>query len=82
MTYRNIRHAIWQSAEKELITLLHLHLHNPIMVGKKKVKDVQFYTEVMSDAAAVCLPSLPLFCLARCTAGHAGSSWLAVSGTG
>lgn len=42
-----------QEAERELIALLHLHLKNPIMVGKKKVMDVQFYTEVMSDAAAV-----------------------------
>jgi nucleosome binding factor SPN SPT16 subunit len=29
-----------------MITLLHFHLQNPIMVGKKKTQDVQFYTEV------------------------------------
>lgn len=30
-----------------MITLVHFHLHDPIMVGKKKTQDVQFYTEVM-----------------------------------
>ncbi|CAD7701780.1 unnamed protein product [Ostreobium quekettii] len=45
--YRNIRFAFFQPAENEMITLVHFHLHNPIMVGKKKTKDVQFYTEVM-----------------------------------
>jgi nucleosome binding factor SPN SPT16 subunit len=45
--YRNIKHAFFQPAEKEMMTLLHFHLHNPIMVGKKKATDVQFYTEVM-----------------------------------
>ncbi|KAI8025619.1 FACT complex subunit SPT16 [Camellia lanceoleosa] len=34
-------------AEREMITLLHFHLHNHIMVGNKKTKDVQFYVEVM-----------------------------------
>lgn len=27
--------------------LMHFHLHNPIMIGKKKTKDVQFYVEIM-----------------------------------
>lgn len=45
--YANIKHAFFQPAEKEMITLLHFHLHNFIMVGNKKTKDVQFYTEVM-----------------------------------
>lgn len=44
--YRNIKHALFQPAENEMITILHMHLHNPIMVGNKKTKDVQFYTEV------------------------------------
>lgn len=43
----NIKHAFFQPAEKEMITLLHFHLHNHIMVGNKKTKDVQFYVEVM-----------------------------------
>lgn len=45
--YRNIKHAFLQPAEKEMITVLHFHLHNHIMVGNKKTKDVQFYVEVM-----------------------------------
>ncbi|KAJ4832790.1 FACT complex subunit spt16 [Turnera subulata] len=45
--YSNIKHAFFQPAEKEMVTLLHFHLHNHIMVGNKKTKDVQFYVEVM-----------------------------------
>ncbi|KAK9074443.1 hypothetical protein SSX86_007041 [Deinandra increscens subsp. villosa] len=45
--FGNIKHAFFQAAEKEMITLLHFHLHNHIMVGNKKTKDVQFYVEVM-----------------------------------
>ncbi|EPS71678.1 hypothetical protein M569_03078, partial [Genlisea aurea] len=45
--YPNIQHAFFQPAEKEMITLLHFHLHNHIMVGNKKTKDVQFFVEVM-----------------------------------
>ena len=46
---RNIRHAFYQPAKKEMIALVHFHLKNPIMVGKKKTQDVQFYTEVMES---------------------------------
>lgn len=28
-----------------MLILLHLHLHRPVMVGKKKTFDIQFYTE-------------------------------------
>ncbi|XP_052205741.1 FACT complex subunit SPT16-like [Diospyros lotus] len=45
--YGNIKHAFFQPAENEMITLVHFHLHNHIMVGNKKTKDVQFYVEVM-----------------------------------
>lgn len=45
--FSNIKHAFFQPAEREMITLVHFHLHNHIMVGNKKTKDVQFYTEVM-----------------------------------
>ncbi|KAL5719018.1 DNA helicase [Ranunculus cassubicifolius] len=45
--YGNIKHAFFQPAEREMITLLHFHLHDHIMVGRKKVKDVQFFVEVM-----------------------------------
>ncbi|WCJ39284.1 FACT complex subunit SPT16 [Euphorbia peplus] len=47
--FANIKHAFFQPAEREMITLLHFHLHNHIMVGTKKTKDVQFYVEVMDS---------------------------------
>ncbi|KAB1202091.1 FACT complex subunit SPT16 [Morella rubra] len=45
--FANIKHAFFQPAENEMITLVHFHLHNHIMVGNKKTKDIQFYVEVM-----------------------------------
>ena len=45
--YRNIKHAFFQPAENDMITLVHFHLLNPIMIGKKKTLDVQFYAQVM-----------------------------------
>ena len=45
ISYANIKHAIFQDCEGELIILIHFHLHQPIMLGKKKTWDVQFYTE-------------------------------------
>ncbi|UKK02594.2 transcription modulator [Theileria orientalis] len=46
ISYANIRHAIFQPCQRELIVLLHFHLKSPILVGKKKTLDVQFYSEV------------------------------------
>lgn len=51
--FGNIKHAFFQPAEREMITLLHFHLHNHIMVGNKKTKDVQFYIEVMDVVQTV-----------------------------
>lgn len=34
-----------------MITILHFHLINPIMLGNKKTKDVQFYVEVGEEAS-------------------------------
>ncbi|ORZ39360.1 FACT complex component Spt16 [Catenaria anguillulae PL171] len=48
--FNNIQHLFFQPCDHELIVILHVHLKNPIMVGKKKTRDVQFYKEV-SDAA-------------------------------
>lgn len=44
--YKNIKHAFLQPCENELIALVHFHLKNPIIIGKKKTFDVQFYKEV------------------------------------
>ncbi|KAK1442684.1 fact complex subunit spt16 [Babesia gibsoni] len=46
ISYSNVKHAIFQPCERELIVLLHFHLKSPIMVGKRKSMDVQFYCEV------------------------------------
>lgn len=44
--YNNIKHAFFQPCDGEMVILLHFHLKNAIMFGKKKHVDVQFYTEV------------------------------------
>ena len=45
INYSNVKHAFYQSCEGEMIVMLHFHLHQPILLGKKKTWDVQFYTE-------------------------------------
>lgn len=48
--FSNIKHLFFQSCKDELIVIIHCHLKNPIMIGKKKTHDVQFYREA-SDMA-------------------------------
>lgn len=44
--FSNIKHCFFQPcASDELIVLLHFNLETPIMLGNKKVSDVQFYKE-------------------------------------
>ena len=43
--FGNVKHLFFQPCTHELIVIIHVHLKNPIMVGKKKTKDVQFYRE-------------------------------------
>lgn len=43
--YNNIKHAFFQPCENELIVLVHFTLHNPILLGKKKTTDIQFFKE-------------------------------------
>ena len=40
-----MKHLFFQPCAGELIVIIHVHLKNPIMIGKKKTKDVQFYRE-------------------------------------
>lgn len=51
--YNNIKYAIFQPCESEIMVLIHFHLKNPIMIGKKKHSDVQFFTEVVDASQAV-----------------------------
>ncbi|KAI9777003.1 MAG: FACT complex subunit spt16 [Geoglossum umbratile] len=43
--FSNVKHLFFQPCTGELIVIIHVHLKNPIMIGKKKTKDVQFYRE-------------------------------------
>jgi nucleosome binding factor SPN SPT16 subunit len=51
--FGNIKHAFFQPAERDMITLLHFHLYNEIAVGNKKTRDVQFYIEVMDAVDSI-----------------------------
>ncbi|CAA21804.1 histone H2A-H2B chaperone, FACT complex subunit Spt16 [Schizosaccharomyces pombe] len=46
LLFSNMKHLFFQPCEGELIVLIHVHLKAPIMVGKRKTQDVQFYREV------------------------------------
>ncbi|KAK0558311.1 FACT complex subunit spt16 [Tilletia horrida] len=46
LLFSNMKHLFFQPCEKELYVILHVHLKAPIMIGKKKAKDIQFYREV------------------------------------
>lgn len=44
--FSNVKHCFFQAcAADELIVILHFNLHQGIMLGNKKVNDVQFYKE-------------------------------------
>ncbi len=43
--FTNIKHCFYQPCDEEMIILLHFHLKNAMVVGKKKVQDIQFFTE-------------------------------------
>ena len=48
--FSNVKHLFFQPCTHELIVIIHVHLKNPIMIGKKKAKDVQFYREATDMA--------------------------------
>ncbi|KAH6666749.1 FACT complex subunit-domain-containing protein [Halenospora varia] len=43
--FSNVKHLFFQPCQHELIVIIHVHLKDPILIGKKKTKDVQFYRE-------------------------------------
>lgn len=45
-----MKHLLFQPCDQELIAILHIHLKHPIVIGKKKAKDIQFFREA-SDAS-------------------------------
>jgi nucleosome binding factor SPN SPT16 subunit len=51
LAFSNIRHAFFQPCSStELLVLVHFHLKTPIMIGNKKVHDVQFVREAGAAA--------------------------------
>ena len=48
--YKNIKHAVFQPCDKEMIMVIHFHLKHGIMIGKKRHVDVQFYIEVICQS--------------------------------
>lgn len=44
--YSNVRHAIFQPCDHEMIMVVHFRLKNFILLNKRKVTDIQFYIEV------------------------------------
>ncbi|KAI9251558.1 FACT complex subunit-domain-containing protein [Sporodiniella umbellata] len=43
--FSNVKHLFFQPCDSELLVLIHVHFKNPILIGKKKTKDIQFYRE-------------------------------------
>ena len=43
--FSNVKHLFFQPCAHELIVLIHVQLKTPIMIGKRKTRDVQFYRE-------------------------------------
>lgn len=43
--FSNIKHLFFQPSQQELIVIIHMHLKDPIIIGKRKTRDVQFYRE-------------------------------------
>ncbi|KAF9052732.1 FACT complex subunit SPT16 [Panaeolus papilionaceus] len=43
--FSNIKHLFFQPCDHELLVIVHLHLKAPIIIGKKKTFDIQFFRE-------------------------------------
>ncbi|KIL69574.1 hypothetical protein M378DRAFT_7423 [Amanita muscaria Koide BX008] len=43
--FNNVKHLFFQPCDHELLVIIHMHLRAPIMIGKKKTFDVQFFRE-------------------------------------
>ena len=47
--FSNIKHLFFQPCDNEMTVIVHFHLKTPIMVGKKKTKDIQIYREALEN---------------------------------
>ncbi|KAH7919903.1 FACT complex subunit SPT16 [Leucogyrophana mollusca] len=43
--FSNVKHLFFQPCDRELLVIVHIHLKAPIMIGKKKAHDIQFFRE-------------------------------------
>ncbi|KAI9316735.1 FACT complex subunit-domain-containing protein [Dichotomocladium elegans] len=43
--FSNVKHLFFQPCDNELLVLIHIHFKNPILIGKRKTRDIQFYRE-------------------------------------
>ncbi|CCH40657.1 hypothetical protein BN7_191 [Wickerhamomyces ciferrii] len=43
--FSNVKHLFFQPSKDELIVVIHVHLKSPLIIGKKKTFDLQFYRE-------------------------------------
>ena len=50
VVFSNVKHLFFQPCVGELIVIIHVHLKNPIIIGKRKTRDVQFYREATDMA--------------------------------
>mmetsp|Transcript_22159 Transcript_22159/g.52512 ORF Transcript_22159/g.52512 Transcript_22159/m.52512 type:complete len:1066 (-) Transcript_22159:1005-4202(-) len=53
LAFKNMKNCFYQPSHKEHLVLIHFHLHDAIMVGKKKHFDIQFYVEVVEQSYAL-----------------------------
>ena len=47
--FSNVKHLFFQPCDHEMTVIIHIHLKTPIMVGKKKTKDIQIYREALEN---------------------------------
>ena len=47
--FSNMKHLFFQPCDHELLVIIHVTLKYPIIIGKKKVKEVQFYQEASEN---------------------------------
>jgi Xaa-Pro aminopeptidase len=47
--FSNIKHLFFQPCDREMAVIIHIHLKTPILVGKKKTKDIQFFREALES---------------------------------
>lgn len=50
IVFSNVKHLFFQPCVGEMIVLIHVYLKNPVLIGKRKTKDIQFFREATEMA--------------------------------